>query len=894
VTLAVGTRLGTYEILGVLGAGGMGEVYRARDTKLDREVAVKVLPPRLADDPDALGRLEREAKAVAALSHPNILAIHDFGHEGRIAYAVMELLDGQTLRARLATGGLPARKAVEHAVQIAHGLAAAHEKGIVHRDLKPENVFVLRDGRVKVLDFGLARQLVPAGGPDDSVSPTLAHHTDPGTVLGTVAYMSPEQVRGSAVDQRSDIFAFGCVLYELLAGVQAFRRETAAETMTAILKEDPTDAPELDQKLSPALERILRHCLEKDPEQRFQSARDLAFDLESVSGTSARSVAVAAVPHQSAWRLSPPLAIVAALTLLALGFGLGRWGRPGPSPAQAPLGTDFIQLTYQSDVLSYPSVSPDGSSFVYAGRGAGNLDVYFQRAGGTNSINLTADCERDDTEPALSPDGTTVAFRSEREGGGIFLMGATGESVRRLTDTGYNPAWSPNGKEIVYATEGARPFFPYGRSGFAELWAVALGSGEKRRITSSDAADAAQPSWSPHGHRIAYWGLRIGGQRDLWTVSSDGSQASSVAVTEDPALDWNPVWSPDGQHLYFASDRGGTMGLWRVAIDEPSGQPLGVPEPITLPSAFACYFSVTRDGKQVLFASLTQTSVFEKLGFDPASRRILGAPTHVFESSLGIFYFDVSPDGEWIALSSSGSREDLFVLKTDGTGLRQLTNDTFKDRGPFWSADGRRILFYSNRSGRYEAWTVRPDGSGLTQLTQTSGSDKTNPAWSPDGSLLVSSDGANGSYLYRLGGPLGQASAEPLPRPGDNEVFVYPTWSRDGRRLAGQIDRPVGVPTLAVYSLDSRTYQKFDVEGGGPIWTDDDRSLLFQRSGSLQVLDLRSGQAHELVVPGGAGRVSSAGISGFALPRDQRTLFLQRSRSHADIWQMTLQAEGRE
>jgi serine/threonine protein kinase len=300
MALTTGTRLGAYEILGPLGAGGMGEVYRARDTRLDRTVAVKVLPSHLSGDAAASARFEREARAVAALSHPHIMAIHDVGTENGIAFAVMELLEGQSLRERLDAGSVPMRKAVEYAAQTAHGLAAAHEKGIAHRDLKPENLFVTTGGQVKILDFGLARQGPPPAQDDDS--PTRSRDTDPGTVLGTAGYMSPEQVRGVAVDHRSDIFSLGCVLYEMLAGRRAFRRDTAAETMTAILREEPPELLVSSTEAGPAIDRIVRHCLEKAPSERFQSARDLAFDLEATGRFDRLSGRGQARLEELAWR----------------------------------------------------------------------------------------------------------------------------------------------------------------------------------------------------------------------------------------------------------------------------------------------------------------------------------------------------------------------------------------------------------------------------------------------------------------------------------------------------------------------------------------------------------------------------------------------------------------
>src|SRR5271166_668378 len=282
MTLPPGTKLDSYEVLGLLGAGGMGEVYRARDSALRREVAIKVLPSFVSRDPDRLRRFEQEAQAAAALSHPNILAVHRFGVSEGVPYLVSELLEGSTLRQVLQRGPLPVRKTIDYAVQIAHGLAAAHEQGIVHRDLKPENLFVTKDGRIKILDFGLAKLMQAQPDPDGN-APTMTRGTDPGMVVGTAGYMSPEQVRGKAVDHRTDIFAFGAILYEMLTGKRAFQRSTSAETMTAILNDEPPAISQLVQSIPPGLQRVVHRCLEKNPEQRFHSASDLAFALEALS-----------------------------------------------------------------------------------------------------------------------------------------------------------------------------------------------------------------------------------------------------------------------------------------------------------------------------------------------------------------------------------------------------------------------------------------------------------------------------------------------------------------------------------------------------------------------------------------------------------------------------------
>ena len=333
MTLPTRTRLGPYEIIAPLGTGGMGEVYRARDSKLDRDVAIKVLPESLVEDPDRLARFEREAKAVASLSHPNILSIFDFGTQDGVSYAVMELLEGETLREKLEAGPIPQTQAVGYALQIVKGLSAAHERGIVHRDLKPENLFVLKDGHLKVLDFGLAKRVEAAAPGQETSAPTGSIDTEPGTVLGTVGYMSPEQVRGQPVDHRSDIFSFGTILYELLSGKRAFRRGSAAETMAAILKEEPPELSESGRNVSPTLDHIVRHCLEKEPDSRFQSARDIAFSLSEQSSAQVPSGArFADSPARRPWVY---LVLAAAVALAVAGFLMfGRRTHEGSGAAR--------------------------------------------------------------------------------------------------------------------------------------------------------------------------------------------------------------------------------------------------------------------------------------------------------------------------------------------------------------------------------------------------------------------------------------------------------------------------------------------------------------------------------------------------------------------------------
>jgi serine/threonine protein kinase len=437
-----GQTISHYRVLEKLGGGGMGVVFKAEDTQLGRLVALKFLPEDYARDRLALERFQREARMASALNHPNICTIHELGeHQGR-PFIAMELLEGQTLRQRIAGKPLPVEQVLEWAVQIADALDGAHGQGIVHRDLKPANVFVTSRGPVKILDFGLAKS-ARRGSPDD---PTVSLEllTSPGTALGTVAYMSPEQARGEVVDARSDLFSFGVVLYEMVTGKLPFPGSTSAVIFEGILTKPPAPA-DLPEGLGP----IISKALEKDRELRAQTAAELRADLRRLQrGTEA----VAAAP-----RRRPRWLVAVALGVVVVALAAWWWfARRDAAPTWK--NATFTQLTTQPGEEYHPILSPDGKSFVYASRAAGNWDIYLQRVGGKNPINLTKDSPADDTQPVFSPDGERIAFRSEREGGGIFVMGATGESAKRLTDFGYHPAWSPDGQQIVCATAGfARP-----------------------------------------------------------------------------------------------------------------------------------------------------------------------------------------------------------------------------------------------------------------------------------------------------------------------------------------------------------------------------------------------------------------------------------------------------
>jgi eukaryotic-like serine/threonine-protein kinase len=879
MTLAAGTRLGPYEILSAIGAGGMGEVYRARDPRLNRDVAIKVLPASFSADPDRLRRFEHEAKAAGVLNHPNVTAVYDIGAGPDGApYVVQELLEGETLRAALASGKLAPRRTLEYAIAIAHGLAAAHEKGIVHRDLKPENLFVTADGNVKILDFGLAKLTEPIGHDSLTNLPTAAAATEPGVVLGTIGYMSPEQVRGKPADHRSDIFSFGAILYEMLSGARAFRGDSAADTMSAILKEDPPELSVSGQSTSPALERIVRHCLEKTPERRLHSAHDLAFELEALTQTSGTA---SALPGRRAILPARLVLGLAALAAAAAVFLIGH--RTATTRAVGLEQRAYRQLTNLAGAETSPALSPDGQTLAFVRKFRGKYDIWVQRAGGQNPTDLITGCDKDSYSPSFSPDGSLIAYGSQCAGGGIFVMGATGENTRRLSETGSDPAWSPDGKELVFNIEAN--WLPWSRNSTSELWVAEVESGKTRKLFGGD---AIQPSVSPHGLRIAYWGLRDGGsQRDIWTIPYRGLAQGEkpVPVTQDPALDWNPVWSSDGRFLYFLSNRDGSMNLWRIPIDEQTGKTRGPPEPRTLPAREIYGFALSRDGKRLAYVASETAFSLERLAVDPATGSAIGQPVEILQISQPISNPVVSPDGALLAFDSLGSgQEDLFLIHTDGTGLRKLIADAPKDRLPSWSPDGKKIAFQSDRSGGWEIWTILPDGSGLTQLTH-SGATLNYPVWSPDGRRIAATDNEGASLLLDLDENGAVAKTTRLPDPLDRRLPLGSAWTADGRLLVGLYAKDfAGAVGLATFTPGSNAYQALKGPTrfyGGP-YSLPPRSAVVTGNEGVSLIDLGGAESRLLLANPPGGSYLSAAATG-----DGKTLYLNRIHENADIWEAT-------
>ena len=841
-----------YRILGPLGEGGMGVVYRAEDTRLRRKVAFKTVPAALTANLRAKERFLNEARAASALDHPNVCTVYEIEETGAgQVYLTMPCYDGETLRSRLQRGPLPLMEAIDIAQQAASGLAKAHRLGIIHCDVKPANLMITGDGIVKILDFGIAR--LSGQAPHTKAGPT-----------GTPRYRSPEQVRGDEVGAPSDVWSLGIVLYEMLAG-QPPRRNERGEVLPWELPEAPLE-----------IDRILSRSLAFEPADRYPDAPALLADLDRLDGR-LRGFGKSPASRRRQRLLAAGLGMAGACLVLLAGYFLhGKiWPEKPPAPTLPPVTGQLTQLTDFPGRASYPSLSPDGGAVVYVRSVGGRSHIFSQApVRGAEALDLSAASPADDTQPSFSPDGRQIAFRSEREGGGIFLVSARGGTARRLTDFGFNPAWSPDGKEIVCGT--ANIANAQMRRTDSEVFRVDVATGARRRVTRGD---AAQPSWSPHGWRIAYWGLvPQTGQRLIWTVDAVGGEA--IPVVKDRHLNWNPVWSPDGRELYFASDRSGIMNLWRVAIDERSGRVTGKPEPVTTSQQAGMLPSLSRDGRQLAFASDGSKATLEKVGFDPATGAVSGPHGVIVRTSGMILECFASGDGKWLAYQLLTPREDLFVVHPDGSGWRRLLGDEHKNRLPQFSPDSSRLAFYSNRSGKYEIWSIGVDGHGLAQETSIPGKLVTTPLWSPHGDKLAC-EVEGSEALIDLSKPLGKRLPQFLPLPDPGTDFIAYSWSDDGRWLAGVRQQQGGShePGIMLYSLAEKSYVRLTSRGDGPLWLHDSRRLLYYEGDGIRLLDARTGKSRPVLSP-----PEGSSYSDLSLSPDDRVLYLARSIDEGHIW----------
>jgi Tol biopolymer transport system component len=895
----IGQMFGHYSVLSVLGVGGMGEVYLARDINLERKVALKLLLPQYTSDPARIKRFEREARAASALNHPNIITIYEIGQIEDRSFIAAEFVDGQTLRDLISSGRVAAKDAVEIAIQIASALSATHRLAIVHRDIKPENVMLRSDGYVKVLDFGLVKLIEQSDSPGrTNASEGDLGKTNPGAVLGTARYMSPEQALGQDVDSRSDIFSLGAVLYELLTGAPPFKAAQTAGILDAIVHHAPTPITQIRPDLRPELERIVNRALEKDRDLRYQTAGDLRSELKllqrGLDTSSARAVTTGSIRRSGRFAESPGkerkkmwLTLAAIVTIAA---GAGIWSlavkRTDDNLAWSSAAASL--LTGFSGAELFPALAPDGKEFVYARNEKDNWDIYQQRLTGSVARNLTENSPDDDTQPAYSPDGEWIAFRSERQGGGIFVMGATGEPVRKVSNMGYYPDWSPDGKEIIFSSMFVAD--PFSRGGKVKLYAVNVATGETREIKAGE--DTVQPRWSPTGRRIAYWGRDRSPQRDIWTVSPQGGEP--VRITDDAALDWNPVWSPDGKFIYFISNRKGAPSLWRAPVDEASGRATGAPEPIIGPLAQSWQLNLSRDGRRLIYVEKLIRENIYAVNFDPVKYDIVGHENPILEGSKRSSAPDVSPDGQWLTYYSRGeTNEDIFVIKTDGSAQNQLTNDSFNDRLPRWSPDGKRIIYYSNASGKYEIWTINPDGGERRQISFNNGQQPSinqgtslvYPVLSPDGRWIAYCVAAGETFLIDANKAWNEQKPLALPFIKPQERwFIAWSWSPDSKKLAGwSADRNGEGPGSYVYSLESRRFEKISDVGMRQYWLSDNRHLISVGGDSIFLLDSLTKSARRIL------EMPRREIRGASISADSRRIYFSVVTDESDIRLLTLE-----
>ncbi len=788
--LEPGHRLGPYEIVAHLGGGGMGDVYRARDTRLARDVAVKVLLGRVADEAGR-ARFLREARAIAALSHPNVLAIHDVGQASGHSYLVTELLAGETLRARLRRERPAVGQALGWAVHMASGLAAAHAAGIVHRDLKPENVFLLGDGAVKILDFGLARSPAPGGGSlDDAVS-------TPGLILGTAGYLAPEQARGQAVTAAADLFSLGAILFELLTGERAFPGPTAADALRAVLDEEPPPPSSLRPEVPPWLDRVVARCLAKEIGARFESARDLAFALQAPVETGVGLPAPAPRPRR--W----PAALLGLGAGLALCAAAAAIWWPGPRIA-APAGPREPARPFgltSSGRDRHPAVSPDGRFLAFTSDRDGRSRIWLQQLDIGRESALT---EGPDSAPRFSPDGNEVLFTRTPAGGApsLYRVALVGGDARRVADDASDGDWSPDGRQVVFlrsVKEGPRAV-P------AVMVAEIDGSGERELARLRDRSQRGRGveqrvRWSPDGSRIAVSGFvqHPGTPQHVVLVPVDGSPPTSVPAPARVGLLSAVAWEDPGTLLYSQSlsVTGNTTGSVARIVRQRLRDGVSTTLLWTLESSFV----LDRwPGRGIVFDARSSRQNLREVTLGGGAR-FLSRGTSTDRQPF------LSPDGQKVLFSSNRGSAKVDVWMVDlRSGLSQrLTDHPAEDWDPALTPDGRHLLWSSDRSGNFEVWMADADGTSPHQITHD-GIDAENPTATPDGAWVVYACGAPGrAGVWRI-------------RPDGSEArrlvgdAILPEVSPDGRYVLFQNNRTAEMAVVGVATVADGVVLRFEIQ----------------------------------------------------------------------------------
>ena len=858
MALVPGMRLGPYEILSPLGAGGMGEVFRARDTRLGRDVAIKVLPDHLSGDKRALARFESEARAVAALSHPNILALFDVGETNGVHFAVTELLDGETLRSALRRGPIPWREAAEIAASIAEGLEAAHARGLVHRDVKPENIFLCSTGHPKILDFGLAKK--EATGPDANTESLPAIRTAPGALLGTVGYMAPEQLRGLQVDHRADIFAFGCVLYEMLSGHRAFPGHTASEVIAAILHEAPPPLEGPSVHVPVPLREVVSRCLKKASAERFSSARDVAFSLQAIA--SGEQLALAALPA-GRFRHRALAALAASAALLATVAGLRALRSPAGLPPFQPR-----QVTSGPGCESDPALSPDGEVLTFVAEQNGRTDLWVVDVDGGRPLRLTDDPERE-SSPAWLPDGRTIVYAAaDDQGTDLRKVPRFGGPPQTLIANGCDPAISPDGRFVAFSREAG--------NGGSTIWTAPLADpGKARRLTreADGLYEQRQPAFSPDGTTICYRDFH-----DLWLVPVAGGAARRL--TADGPADFDPAFSPDGLHVYFASYREATRAVWRIGIGG------GTPERVTLGTGMEIHPALSRDGRRLCYATHLEGNSLVLVD------RRTGARTRAEESRLAGFGC-LDPKGRFLVYTSTRENAvDLWSLPlSDGRPAgppRRLTELGGRAACPDVSPDGRFVAFYLVREKEREILVVPSGGGEPVPVAPHAGTD-TQPSWSPDGTQLAFvSDRGGSEQVWTVPMRDGRPAGNPHQRTRTETWAAFPRFLPGG--LLACTSGDAGSRDVWIVDLEGR-HPARRVTSGTSAWyafADPGTETLLvlaewaEGRCSVRAVPIKGGEPRS--VPWGEPADLSTEISSFTLSADGRLAALVEESRRGDVW----------
>jgi len=762
-----GTKLGPYEIRSPLGVGGMGEVYRAHDTTLNREVAIKVLPEGFARNAERMGRFAREAKVLASLNHPNIATIYRFEDPSAVHLLVMELVEGPTIADRLLRSPLPLAEALPIAKQVCEALEYAHDRGIVHRDLKPANVKVTPERAVKLLDFGLAIALEPeAAFADVANSPTLAYMaTQAGIILGTAAYMSPEQAKGKNVDRRSDIWSFGCLFYEMLTGEKVFGGETVTDILASVIKSDP-DWSLLPPNTAPSIRKLLQRCLKKDPKQRLQAIGEARIAIEeTLSGEAEKAAPVIESINNGGLRKSRLIGAVAVLTAAGLLAGTAAWKWAAPSSATA---MHFSAVTNFAGVQAQPALSPDGRSVAFVSNRDGHYNIYIGLISGGNLVQLTHDGTVV-SRPRWSPDGTTISFSRLNASGiwDIWEVPALGGTPQRLMLSAKDADWSPNGHFLAYenlATE--------------SVWISDTSGQNARQVTHSEPSRGrdTEPRFSPSGRQLAYVSRPGGPYGELSVVNLESGKIR--LLTHDAALALSPAWSPDGEYIYFASSRGGTMNIWKIAAGG------GTPEQITAGQGDDAQLDVSRDGKRIVFSTfrenihIVQLDLSAKPGEQQSERSLTGDPAR---NQLQPAY---SPDGKRVAYFSNrkgAEKEGIWVANIDGSGTIQLARDDRLNLSPRWTSDGEHLIYSTQTSPEY------PFGLQFRRVSVSGGAAQIVLSDAPDANVDVGRDGRllfPGSEGKIQGFDPSNGQTDTLATAPSGQNWNTFRWSPDGRSIA--------------------------------------------------------------------------------------------------------------